>query len=102
MGWKYKTEAERIAAEKAYQAAYRALRKSGKWVRKNKIHSPQIAAKCGATVEPPVAPVKPVAGDILLQNAVRPRMISAAGDQGRQGRRSRRHAFGPFRGWPRK
>lgn len=52
MGWKYKTEAERIAAEKAYQAAYRALRKSGKWVRKTNIHSPRIAAKYGLTIGP--------------------------------------------------
>ena len=45
MGWKYRNAAERKAAMKAYQAKYRALRKSGKWVRKTQIHSPRIAAK---------------------------------------------------------
>lgn len=44
MGWKYKTEAERKAAMKAYQEKYRALRKSGTWTRKTQIHSPRIAA----------------------------------------------------------
>ena len=45
MGRKYRNAAERKAAMKAYQAKYRALRKSGKWVRKTQIHSPRIAAK---------------------------------------------------------
>ena len=36
---KYKTEAERKAAMKAYQTAYRELRKSGKWKRKNRVGS---------------------------------------------------------------
>ena len=45
MGRKYKSEAERKAAMKEYQAKYRALRKSGTWVRKTQIHSPRIAAK---------------------------------------------------------
>lgn len=58
MGWKYKTEAERVAAMKAYQAAYRALRKSGKWERKTNIHSPRIAAKYAQAGQPVVQPVE--------------------------------------------
>ena len=48
---KYKSEEERKAAEKEYQAKYRALRKSGKWVRKTKVRSPRIAAKLGIITE---------------------------------------------------
>ena len=48
---KYANEEERKAAEKDYQAKYRALRKSGKWVRKTKVRSPRIAAKLGIITE---------------------------------------------------
>ena len=58
MGWKYRNAAERKAAMKAYQAKYRALRKSGKWVRKTQIHSPRIAAKY-KTAPVPVGQVTP-------------------------------------------
>lgn len=47
MGWKYKTKEEAQAAAKAKQKAYYAARKAGTWVRKNKVHSPRIAAKLG-------------------------------------------------------
>lgn len=59
---KYATPEERAAAMKAYQAEYRALRKSGKWQRKTNIHSPRIAAKYGlepVKAQPPSDPTPP-------------------------------------------
>ena len=65
MGRKYRDEAERKAAMKEYQAKYRALRKSGKWVRKTQIHSARIAAKYKA--EPvPVDQVTPQSEPLVV------------------------------------
>ena len=47
---KYATPEEAKAAAKAQQAAYRAARKAGTWVRKNRILSERIAAKAGVEV----------------------------------------------------
>ena len=47
---KYKTPEEAKAAARAQQAAYRAARKAGTWVRKNRILSERIAAKAGVEV----------------------------------------------------
>ena len=47
---KYKTPEEAKAAAKAQQAAYRAARKAGTWVRKNRVLSERIAAKAGVEV----------------------------------------------------
>ena len=47
---KYKTPEEAKAAARAQQAAYRAARKAGTWVRKNRILSERIAAKVGVEV----------------------------------------------------
>ena len=47
---KYKTPEEAKAAAKAQQAAYRAARKAGTWVRKNRVLSERIAARAGVEV----------------------------------------------------
>ena len=47
---KYKTPEEARAAARAQQAAYRAARKAGTWVRKNRVLSERIAAKAGVEV----------------------------------------------------
>ena len=47
---KYKTPEEAKAAARAQQAAYRAARKAGTWVRKNRVLSQRIAAKAGVEV----------------------------------------------------
>ena len=47
---KYKTQEEARAAARAQQAAYRAARKAGTWVRKNRVLSERIAAKAGVEV----------------------------------------------------
>lgn len=65
MGWKYRNDAERKAAMKEYQAKYRALRKSGKWVRKTQIHSPRIAAKY-KTEPVPVEQVTPQSEPLVV------------------------------------
>ena len=65
MGWKYRNAAERKAAMKEYQAKYRALRKSGKWVRKTQIHSPRIAAKY-KTEPVPVEQVTPQSEPLVV------------------------------------
>ena len=60
---KYRTPEESKAAARAQQAAYRAARKAGTWVRKNRILSKRIAAKAGVEVgfDPKAAKVEAVA-----------------------------------------
>ena len=48
---KYATRKEALAAKKAQQAAYRAARKAGTWVRKNRVFSTRIARKAGILTE---------------------------------------------------
>ena len=48
---KYKTPEEARAAARAQQAAYRAARKAGTWVRKNRVFSERVAKSAGLPTE---------------------------------------------------
>lgn len=69
---KYATPEEAKAAAKAQQAAYRAARKAGTWVRKYRVLSPRIAEKAGVEVgfDPKVGCATEEARELAQKNAV--------------------------------